>query len=114
MTFATTTNIITIILCAAVLVQASRMMRQLAQLKAVDMPAITRTLDESTARAQAVVSELRTVLAQDADPSVRSLAEARTIRDELEVMVGIANATADRLVETAASARAAWAEEQQA
>lgn len=106
MTFATTTNIVTIILCLAVLVQCARMMRSLAALKAADLPAMVAALDAATNQARRVLSDIRDVLARDAEPSMRALADAVAIRDELQVMVGIANATADRLLESSAAARA--------
>jgi hypothetical protein len=105
MSFATTINIATIILCLAVLVQCARMMRSLDALKSADLPATVAALDTATGQARLVLSELKQVLVEDADPSMRALADAQAIRDELSVMVGIANATADRLLESSAAAR---------
>jgi hypothetical protein len=109
MSFATTVNIVTIILCIAVLVQCARMMRSLAALKSADLPATVAALDTATGQARLVLSELKDVLRNDADPNMRALSEAQAIRDELSVMVGIANATADRLLESSAVARAVTA-----
>lgn len=109
MSFATTVNIVTIILCIAVLVQCARMMRSLAALKSADLPATVAALDTATGQARLVLSELKDVLRNDADPNMRALADAQAIRDELSVMVGIANATADRLLESSAVARAVTA-----
>lgn len=111
MSFATTTNIVTIILCIAVLVQSARMMRSLAALKSVDLPTMVTALDAATGQARLVLSELKEVLRKDGEPNMRALARAEAIRDELGVMVGIANATADRLLESSAAARAAAPEE---
>lgn len=105
MSFATTTNIVTIILCLAVLVQCARMMRSLAELKTADLPGTVSALQTATGQAGLVLSELKTVLLEDAGPGLRALGEAKAIRDELSVMVDIANATADRLLETASAAR---------
>lgn len=105
MSFATTVNLVTIILCLAVLVQCARMMKSLAALKTADLPAMVKALDAATGQARQVLSDLRDVLKGEAGPSVRALADARAIRDELEVMVGIANASADRLLEASAAAR---------
>jgi hypothetical protein len=101
MGFATFTNIITIIFCLAVLVQSVRMMRSLDAVKGTSLPQMVQALDASTAQARLVLSELKETLRIDVSASARSLAEAEEIRDELTVMVGIANATADRLLETA-------------
>lgn len=109
MSFATTVNIVTIILCIAVLVQCARMMRSMAALKSADLPATVAALDTATGQARLVLSELKDVLRNDADPNMRALSEAQAIRDELSVMVGIANATADRLLESSAVARAVTA-----
>jgi hypothetical protein len=105
MTFATVTNLATIIFCTAVLIQSVRMMRSVAALKAVDLPQMVKALDSSTEQARAVLSELKATLRTDGAANLRRVAEAETIRDELGVMIGIANATADRLLETAGAAK---------
>ena len=51
-----------------------------------------------------VLSELKTALA-DCAGSAQAVADARAIADELTVMVGIANASADRMAEAANAAR---------
>ena len=107
MTFATMTNVIVMIFCAAVLVQSLRMMRSLAVLKTSDLPKMVKALDAATAQARFVLSELKDTLRTDGAATRRALSDAETIRDELGVMIGIANATADRLVESASAGRAA-------
>lgn len=106
MTFATMTNVIVMIFCAAVLVQSLRMMKSLAVLKTSDLPAMVKALDGATAQARFVLSELKDTLRTDGAANMRALTEAETIRDELGVMIGIANAAADRLVESASARRA--------
>jgi hypothetical protein len=110
MSFATTSNIVTVILCIAVLVQSMRMMRSLAAFKAADLPATVQALETATGHARQVLSELKDVLRREADPSMRRLGEAEAIRDELKVMIDIANATADRLMDSASAARKAEAD----
>ena len=101
MGFATFINIITIIFCLAVLVQSVRMMRSLDAVKGASLAQMVQALDASTGQAKLVLSELKQTLSTDVAANVRSLATAESIRDELTVMIGIANATADRLLESA-------------
>lgn len=103
MSFATTINLATIILCIAVLVQCARMMRSLQAFRSADLPGTAAALDAATAKAHQVLEHIRVVLAAEAEPKIRSLDEARTIADELAVMIGIANASADRLLDNARS-----------
>lgn len=101
MSFATTINIVTIILCCAVLVQCARMTRSLQAFREADLPGTAAALDLATGEARRVLREISDLLSSEADPRVRSLEEARGIADELAVMIGIANATADRLLDAA-------------
>ena len=101
MSFATTVNLVTIILCIAVLVQCARMMRSLQAFRSADLTGTAAALDAATGQARQVLELIRAVLAAEAEPRIRSLDEARTIADELAVMIGIANASADRLLENA-------------
>lgn len=101
MSFATTINLVTIILCAAVLVQCARMMRSLALFRSADLPGTARALDLATRQAHDVLEQIRRLLTAEADPTIRSLNEARAIADELAVMIGVADASADRLLESA-------------
>lgn len=103
MTFATTINIVTIILCGSVLVQIARMMRSLAAFRSADLPSTVAALTRATSDAGRVLSDLKQALAET-DPRLRILGDARAVTDELSVMVGIANATADRLLEAGRSA----------
>lgn len=102
MTFATTINIVTIILCGAVLVQCARMTRGLAAFRSAELPSTVAALTRATGDAGRVLSELKQALA-DTDPRLRIIGDARAVTDELSVMVGIADATADRLLEAGRS-----------
>ena len=101
MGFATFINIITIIFCLAVLVQSVRMMRSLEAVKGASLAQTVQALDASTGQAKLVLSELKQTLSTDVAANFRSMASAESIRDELTLMIGIANATADRLLESA-------------
>lgn len=107
MAFATFINIITVLFCLAVLVQSVRMMRSLEAVKGAGaaLPQMVQGLETATGHATKVLAELKETLRTDASKNARVLAQAEEIRDELAVMIGIANATADRLAE-AGSARA--------
>ena len=101
MSFATFVNIITIIFCLAVLVQSVRMMRSLDTFKGAGaaLPQMIEGLDTAAVRASAVLAELKETLRTDVSAHARVLTQAEEIRDELTVMVGIANATADRILD---------------
>lgn len=105
MSFTLLTNLVTIILCLAVLVQSVRMMRSLAAVKTGPLPQMVQALDASTARASQVLVELKGLLQGDAAANARKLGEAEAMRDELGIMIGIANATADRLLEAVEARR---------
>lgn len=98
MTFATTINIVTVILCLAVLVQSSRMMRSLAAFRSADLPTTVVALARATDDASRVLGDLKQALAET-DPRLRIIGDARAVTDELSVMIGIANASADRFLE---------------
>lgn len=106
MTLASIINVLTTCLCAAVLVQCWRMTRALDRFRAADFPGTVRALQTATGEAEAVLGNIRTVLASEADPRLSSLAEAGRVADELGVMIGIANATADRLLDASRTSRA--------
>lgn len=101
MEFATFTNIITVIFCLAVLVQSVRMMRSLEAVKGAGaaLPEMIQGLDAASAQAGKVLAELKETLRTEGSANARVLAQAVEMRDELSVMVGVANATADRLLE---------------
>jgi hypothetical protein len=101
MGFASFINIITVIFCLAVLVQSVRMMRSLDVVKGASaaLPQMVDGLDAATARASKVLAELKETLRTDAAENVRVLGRAVEIRDELGIMIGIADASADRLLD---------------
>jgi mevalonate kinase len=106
MTFATVANIATMLFCLAVLVQSVRMMRSLKAVKEGALTEVVEALDKSTAQARVVLSELKMALGHCAGHA-RVLGEAKEMAEELGVMIGIANASAERLVEAASAANAA-------
>lgn len=111
MTFASLINVLTILLCGAVLVQCVRVTRALAALRQANLPATVSALETATGQAEAVLGHMRDVLKRDAEPQMKLMARAHEVADELGVMIGIANATADRLLDAARDGRAAHAEE---
>ncbi|OWK28330.1 DUF6468 domain-containing protein [Sphingomonas mucosissima] len=103
MSFQILTSVATMIFCSAVLVQSVRMMRSLRAVKDGALTEVVGALDASTTQARLVLSELRQTL-HDCASSSRTLANGKEIAEELSVMIGIANATAERLVEAAGAA----------
>ncbi|MBB5713679.1 DUF6468 domain-containing protein [Sphingomonas aerophila] len=106
MNFAVITNILTMALCIAVLVQSVRMMRSLKAVKEGALTDVVTALDRSTVQARSVLSELKAALVECAG-NARVLNEGKSMADELGVMIEIANNTAERLVQAAADANRA-------
>mgnify|MGYP001304123467 CR=1 FL=1 len=113
MGFATFVNIITVIFCLAVLVQSVRMMRSLEAVKGAGaaLPQMVQGLEAATEQAGKVLADLKETLRTDGSANAQVLAQAVEIRDELSIMVGVANATADRLLEASSKREADEAED---
>ena len=99
MTFATLSNIVTMLFCSAVLVQSVRMIRCLRAVKGAAFGEIVTALDAATAQAREVLAELRETLRTDCAANARVIATGTAMREELTVMAGIADAVAERIVE---------------
>ncbi len=106
MSLSIVTNVATMILCLAVLVQSVRMMRSLRAVKNAGLGEMIGALDLSTARAHAVLSDLKAVLSGEAAANARIVERGEALRDELGVMIGIADASAERIMTAASAARA--------
>lgn len=105
MSFSTFTNIVTMMFCAAVLVQSVRMMRAFNTVKEGPLPQVVEALDKSTAQARAVLSELKEALRKDGAANAKIVADGDAMREELSIMIGIANAAAERIVEAMDSSK---------
>tara|TARA_B100000678_G_C18229010_1_gene509995 strand:+ start:12707 stop:13270 length:564 start_codon:yes stop_codon:yes gene_type:complete len=103
MSFTAFTNIITILFCLAVLIQSVRMMRSLNQVRYSELDSTVGALDAATTKAREVLSEMKEILTSEAPANAQVLGEARKVREELDIMVGIANAMAERLIEAASA-----------
>ncbi|WP_404367671.1 hypothetical protein AB5I39_13255 [Sphingomonas sp. MMS24-J45] len=99
MSFATLTDIVTMLFCTAVLVQSVRLIRALRAMKGDDFGAMVKALDKATAEAREVLDELRETLRVDCAANARVIATGTAMREELTVMAGIADAVAERIVE---------------
>ncbi len=106
MTLTNFINLVTILLCSAVLVQCWRMTRALTAFREADFPGTVAALDRATREAEGVLGRIRDVLAREAEPKLQAIGEAERVGDELGMMIGIANATADRLLDSAREGRA--------
>lgn len=110
MTLAILTNVVTILLCLAVVVQTMRMMRNLRRVKDGALTQVVGALEKATEEARIVLREMQGTL-RDCAEYTRLVSQAQGLRDELSDMIGIADATAERIVETVGLARALRAEE---
>jgi len=110
MSIAVTTNLLTMALCLAVLVQSVRMMRSLRRVKDGALTQVVAALEKATGEARTVLSDMKSTLGRECADNARLVAEARGLRDELSVMIGIADATAERIVEAVGTANAARSE----
>lgn len=104
MTFALMSNILLGLLCVGVIVQTRRLMLRLRTVSDGSMQTTVAALDRATAEARTVLEGLRRLLSEDGAAVARNVAAARALQDELGVLIGLADAMAERLVE-ARSAR---------
>lgn len=107
MSFATLTNIVTMLFCTAVLIQSVRLIRCLRAVKGDDFGAMVKALDAATAEAREVLGDLRETLRVDCAANARVIATGTAMREELTVMAGIADAVAERIVEAVEKSSAA-------
>jgi hypothetical protein len=109
MSFATVTNIATMILCIAVLIQAVRLMRALETVRGGALTEMIAALDVSTLEARRVLARLTELMRGDLATTSRTLVEGKAMVEELAIMTGIANAVAERIVDAASAASTARA-----
>jgi Domain of unknown function (DUF6468) len=98
MTIALLANVLTIVLCVAVLVQSLRMMRSLRTVKDGALTDVVKALDHATTQARAVLSDMKMTLGTDCARHARLVESARELRDELSDMIGIADSACERIV----------------
>ena len=104
MNFVACTNIATALFCAAVLIQSVRMMRSLKAMRNAPLSDVVAALDASTERAKTVLSEMKTMLSHGIAAKGRCSEDARKLSDELRIIIEIADAAADRIVEATSAA----------
>lgn len=102
MSFVHVSEILMTLLCCAVLVQTMRLMRALRTLKDGSLSRVIDALDHATGQARMVLAEMKTTLTNAAATS-KVVADGRHMAEELGVMIGIADASAERLLEAASA-----------
>ena len=85
------------ILCVGVMVQTVRLMRRLALVADGRLGEAVAALDVATREARTVLSGLRQALGGDGAAVAREVLAARELSEELRLMIGIADAMAERL-----------------
>jgi uncharacterized protein involved in exopolysaccharide biosynthesis len=98
MSIALLANVLTIILCMAVLVQSVRMMKSLRTVKDGALTQVVEALQVATVQARAVLSDMKHTLGTDCARHAQLVERARELRDELSLMTGIADSAAERIV----------------
>jgi hypothetical protein len=106
MSIALFANVLTIILCVAVLVQSMRMMRSLRAVKEGALTDVVKALDHATVQARSVLSDMKATLGTDCARHARLVEQARDLRDELSDMIGIADSACERIVSAVSLANA--------
>lgn len=91
-------DVLTMTLCAAVLVQSVRMMRSLRTVKDGALTQVVEALEKATGQARMVLSDMKKTLATDCAQHARVVEQARALCDELSVMSGIAESACERIV----------------
>ncbi|MGU3315154.1 DUF6468 domain-containing protein [Sphingomonas sp. M6A6_1c] len=105
MSFALITNLVLVVLCAVVALQATRMMRRIRDMRADNLHDTIVALDRATQEASQVLGEMKQLLATDVASGFRTIRTAQALQDELSVLIGIGNAVADRIIEASDSVR---------
>lgn len=100
MTYAIMSQLLLGILCVGVMVQTVRLMRRLALIADGRLGEAVGALDSATREARTVLSGLRQALGGDGAAVAREVMAARALSEELRVMIGIADAMAERLAES--------------
>lgn len=103
MTFATFSNVVLMVLCIVVIVQSVRLTKSFQAIRSSSLNDSVVQLDRATAQAQAVLAELKTILATEGVTQTRVIREGEALRDELSVMVGIGHSVADRIMDAVAT-----------
>lgn len=103
MTLTLMSHAITILLCVGVIIQSTRMMRQLRAVADSEMGAVVTGLDRAIVQASAVLADLKRTLSTDGAALAQTLADGTELREELTMLIGIANSMAERLVEAGQS-----------
>lgn len=98
MSLALLANALTMIFCMAVLVQSVRMMRSLRTVKDGALTEVVTALQNATVQARAVLSDMKVTLGTEVAQNARLVDQARSLRDELSDMIGIADSACERIV----------------
>ena len=106
MSLAILANVLTMILCMAVLVQSVRMMRSLRTVKDGALTEVVGALEKATSQARAVLSDMKATLGSECAQHARLVGQARDLRDELSDMIGIADSACERIVNAVGIANA--------
>lgn len=99
MSIALTSNILTMLLCIGVIVQAGRTVRQLRAIRKSELGAVVAGLDLATHQAGLVLADIRRTLGTEGTALAQALSDGKELREELTMLIGIANSMAERLVE---------------
>lgn len=100
MTYAIMSQLLLGILCVGVMVQTVRLMRRLRLIADGRLGEAVSALDSATREARTVLAGLRQALGGDGAAVARDVMAARALSEELRVMIGIADAMAERLAES--------------
>lgn len=106
MSLAILANVLTMILCMAVLVQSVRMMRSLRTVKDGALTEVVGALEKATSQARTVLSDMKATLGTECAQHARLVGQARDLRDELSDMIGIADSACERIVNAVGIANA--------
>lgn len=106
MNIALMTQLVLALLCTGVIVQTMRLIKRLKLVTNGSLGETVKALIKATNDARTVLDGLRHALSGDGKEVATHVTTARTLSDELSLLIGIANAVADRLVDVGAAAPA--------
>lgn len=91
-------------LCIGVLVQTSRLMRNIKMLRSINFKQMILAVDRSAEQARQVTYEMKEALGGCVAANNLSLEAAQDLRDELSLISEVANSAGDRMLQVIAQA----------
>jgi ABC-type transporter Mla subunit MlaD len=97
MSMSVISNIVTAMLCIAVLVQSIRLMRGIQAVRKTDISAMVGAMEKATAEARHVLTDIKETITGPVANTAELIRKGDDMREELSTLISIADAMAERL-----------------